>query len=348
MNKELFYVEVKLPHKKLAYVFSRSLTGMLDYAGAAEAHEIPQADEHGVYAGFQKVEASNYFSCSWYTFLPKDLQAEISVLIPDDVNDLDTNHYSFLLHVGALLMAVEQGDPLLVAELLHRRPYVFSAFTPIVLHIVKPVAAEALFAWTYGRMNGNESFANTYQGNSPISTGEEDVGVILFHAAKSALKPNPAAETPKAMFIRYFKERFEEKIPTTLTIGLVGANNHKWVDGFKDLDNAVTDALGAGFMVDASAVGGRKQQFLESLAITMQAETYNPHDHNAIVVNIDDISAKLKGVGGKSKAGYIRAIGAAILRKALPGQLSYSARLWRVGATPDWFENAIVLKVKIY
>lgn len=347
MEQTKFFVEIKLPQKKLNYAFTRSLTGMLDYAGPVDMGDTPEADENENCKGYQRVEASNYFSNSWCTFLSRDLQAEISILIPADIQNIDTNHYSFLLHIGAVLLAVEQKDPLLVAELLNRRPYVFSAFTPLVLHIVKPVAAEALFAWVYGRLNGSESFANAYRNSTPISTGEEDAGVILFHAAKDALKPNPAAETPDEMFIRYFRKRKECGEQMEFTIGLVGNNMHKWVDGIESLEKTVKEALGTGFMLDASAVANRKQQFMESLAVSMQAETYNPHDHNAIVVNIDDIPSKLKGAGGKSKAGYIRATGAAILRKALPGQLSYKAVLWRVGGNPNWIENAVVLKVKV-
>lgn len=30
----------------------------------------------------------------------------------------------------------------------------FAEFIPIMLHILKPVAAEALFAWVYGSFNG--------------------------------------------------------------------------------------------------------------------------------------------------------------------------------------------------
>ena len=78
----------------------------------------------------------------------------------------------------------------------------------------------------------------------------------------------------------------------------------------------------------------------------MQAEPYNPHDHNAISVGIDDLEAVLKGVPSKSKAGYLRATGAAILRKARPNLYCYDSSLWRIGGNPDYFENAIVVRIR--
>lgn len=342
MNTEKMLVEIKTPEKTLFHVFTRSITGVLDYTGAAEPRDIPADD-----GSYQRIESSNYFSKTWYTYLPKNLQAEISVLLPADIQNLDTNHYSFLGHIGAVLLAISENDPLLVAELIHRRPYVFANFTPIMLHILKPIAAQALFAWVYGRLNESDGFFKAYHQDLAITTGEQDVGALLFGAAREELKPNPSAEKPEDMFIRYFKNRKEQGIATELTIGTVGAGNHKWVDGFEALDKTIEKAVGNSFLTDPTAVAKQKQQFMESLAVTMQAEPYNPHDHNAIAISIEDMDAKLKGIGGKSKVGYIRATGAAILRKANPNQFGYNARLWRIGGNPSWFENAIVLKVKI-
>ena len=85
-----------------------------------------------------------------------------------------------------------------------------------------------------------------------------------------------------------------------------------------------------------------------SLTTKVQAEPYNPHDHNAICVSIDDLDAVVrKGVHSKSKAGYLRATAAAILRKARPNLFAYGSCLWRLGANPDYFENAIVLRIKL-
>lgn len=336
MAKDIFYVKVETAKAATVYAFTRSETGIMDYAGTA----TPSADE---LSQMQCVEGSAYFTPSWYTYLPKELQAEITVFIPAAIKDLDANQYSFLLHVGALLLAVQERDSLLTAELLHRRSMVFASFTPILLHILKPVAAEALFAWVYGNFSGNGNFKNIYAVDAPISTGETDTAAILFAAARDALEPVPHKESPEEMFIRYFGEgtrRFD------FTIGIVGTANHPWVDGVEKFGVISDAAVSFHFGDDPAAAGKKHQEIFASLKTKVQAEPYNPHDHNAISVGIDNLEAVLKGVPSKSKAGYLRATGAAILRKARPNLYCYDSSLWRIGGNPDYFENAIVVRIR--
>ena len=333
MANEMFYVKIETSRNITVYGFSRSATGILDYVDGASAKDEDLSQ-------MQCVDGSAYFTPSWYMFLPKDLQATINVYLPSDVKNLDVGQYSFLLHVGALLLAVDERDGLLVAELLRRRVTVFSTFLPLVLHLIKPVAAEALFAYVYGGFRGDSNFAQIYKANVPIATGETDVSAILLEAAKDALKPNPEKESPEEMFIRYFRE----KESFDFTIGLVGATNHPWIAGIEKYESVVKAATAFRFFDDA-AVGAKSQEFFESLSTKVQAEPYNPHDHNAISVSIDDLGAKLKGLVSKSKAGYLRATGAAILRKARPNMFAYDSKLWRLGADPSFFENSIVVRI---
>ncbi|OWV19905.1 hypothetical protein B7990_01670 [Fibrobacter sp. UWB4] len=333
MANEMFYVKIETSRDITVYGFSRSATGILDFVDGASAKDEELSQ-------MQCVDGSAYFTPSWYMFLPKDLQATINVYLPSDVKNLDVGQYSFLLHVGALLLAVDERDGLLVAELLRRRVTVFSSFLPLVLHLIKPVAAEALFAYVYGGFRGDSNFSQIYKANVPIATGETDVSAILLEAAKDALKPNPEKESPEEMFIRYFREKefFD------FTIGLVGATNHPWIAGIEKYESVVKAATAFRFFDDA-AVGAKSQEFFESLSTKVQAEPYNPHDHNAISVSIDDLGAKLKGLVSKSKAGYLRATGAAILRKARPNMFAYDSKLWRLGADPSFFENSIVVRI---
>lgn len=333
MANEMFYVKIETSRNITVYGFSRSATGILDYVDGASAKDEDLSQ-------MQCVDGSAYFTPSWYTYLPKELQATINVYLPSDVKNLDVGQYSFLLHIGALLLAVDERDGLLVAELLRRRVTVFSSFLPLVLHLIKPVAAEALFAYVYGGFRGDSNFSQIYKANVPIATGETDVSAILLEAAKDALKPNPEKESPEEMFIRYFRE----KESFDFTIGLVGATNHPWIAGIEKYESVVKAATAFRFFDDA-AVGSKSQEFFESLATKVQAEPYNPHDHNAISVSIDDLGAKLKGLVSKSKAGYLRATGAAILRKARPNMFAYDSKLWRLGADPSFFENSIVVRI---
>jgi hypothetical protein len=262
--------------------------------------------------------------------------------MPSDIKNLDASQYSFLLHVGALLLAVQERDGLLVTELLRRRPTVFANFLPLVLHLVKPVAAEALFANVYGGFRGDSGFEQVYKANAPIATGETDVSAILFAAARDVLKPDPSKESPEEMFIRYFRETDS----FDFTIGIVGATNHPWVSSIEKFESAAKAAAAFHFFDDSTKVAAKSLAIYDSLSAKVQAEPYNPHDHNAISVSIDDLGAKLKGMRAKSKAGYLRATAAAILRKARPNLFAYDSKLWRLGANPDYFENAIVLRIK--
>ena len=335
MANEMFYVKVETPQNATVYAFSRSVTGILDYAGTAPAAEYE-------FSHMQCVDGSAYFTPSWYTYLPSELRATVSVYMPSDIKNLDASQYSFLLHVGALLLAVQERDGLLVAELLRRRPTVFANFLPLVLHLIKPVAAEALFAYVYGGFRGDSGFEQVYKANAPIATGETDVAAILFAAAHDALQPNPEKESPEEMFIRYFKDCES----ADFTIGIVGATNHPWVAGIEKFESAAKAAAAFHFFDDSTKVAAKSLAIYDSLSAKVQAEPYNPHDHNAISVSIDDLGAVLKGMQTKSKAGYLRATAAAILRKARPNLFAYDSKLWRLGASPDYFENAIVLRIK--
>ena len=93
MANETFYVSVKTPRAAIVYAFTRSVTGILDYAGEA----TPTVDE---LSQMQCVEGSAYFTPSWYTYLPNELQASVDVYLPSNVENLDVGQYSFLLHVG--------------------------------------------------------------------------------------------------------------------------------------------------------------------------------------------------------------------------------------------------------
>lgn len=331
-NMDEFFVELVAKSSTSVFKFSLSKTGVLDFSG-----EVDGVD----FAGYQQMECSTYFSPSWYTFLPKNLQAEIRLRFKDGMAKLNASQYSFLMHVGALLLAVKERDSLLVAELLHRRPMVFSPFLPMVLYIVKPIAAEALFAWTYGRFGFSSELQRFYDNDSMVSDGEMDTGIILYSAAREGLKPNPLKESINEMFIRYFQEHPN----VDFTMGIVGAPCHFWTNGFHRLDSAINHHVAKDFVEGFEALRNARQKFFEGLSVSMQAEPYNPHDANAISVSIEDIEAKISGSGGKTKAGYIRATGAAILRKARPELFAYESSLWRVGNSQD-SKLGVVLRVR--
>jgi len=333
MAQDIFYIKLASSNKEVLHQFTRSHTGILDYAGIAESADLSQ---------MQSIEGSRYFTPSWYTYLSKELLAEITVYLPGEIQKIDAYQYSFLMHIGAILLAVQEHDPLLVAELLNRRSTVFANFLPILLLIIKPIAAEALFAWVYGSFRGEGNFPQIYQKNEDISIGETDTTAILFAAARDALNPTPGSESAKDMFIRYFKQNKS----FDFTIGLVGASMHPWAKSLERLRSMSEVSSGLKFAENPFMVGQKIQELYSSLKSKAQAEPYNPHDRNAISVSIESLESIFKGIPGKSKAGYIRATGAEILRKARPNLFSYKATLWRLGANPDYFENAIIMRLE--
>ncbi len=295
------------------YAFSQSATGTLDFAGKVENPDISE---------YQEMESSQYFSPTWYEYLPLELQADIRVLYKETVCMENANLYAYLTHIGAILLAVEANDGYLVAELLHRRAKVFSQFLPLTLYIVRPVAPLALFAWLHGTFNSSAGFENMYHSGIKYPK-EDDPAQILLAAAYKALSPNPGKESSEEMFVRYFKTAAHGNF----TIGCVGTNHHDWSPEEDLIENSLSKAIGKDILQGTSLVREKKAQFYSDLGVSVQAEPYNPYDSNAIGISIENVRGKLLGNGGKSKAGYIRATGAEILRKAFPKKYAYAAKI---------------------
>lgn len=330
---ENIFIRIQDKESSRYYAFTQSVTGTLDFIGKTEKPDI---------SDYQEIDGSTYFSPTWYTYLPKALQAEIHILFRDSANLTDANLFAYLTHIGAVLLAVEQKDGLLVAELLHRRTQVFFQFLPLTLYIIKSIAPLALFAWLYGRFSHSSGFQKMFE--QGILSPTADTAEILFASAREELSPEHGKETVDEMFIRYLKQIGHGEF----TIGTVGSDFHVWNSKKAELESFLKEAIGKDFLRGESLVRERKEVFYSELKVSVQAEPYNPYDPNAISVAIEDISGKLFGNGGKSKAGYIRATGAAILRRAFPGKFAYQASLARLGTNLSEGNNnkdGIVLRI---
>ncbi len=313
--------------------FSVSRTGQLDFGGKITS---PKATE---LAKMQKIEPSGYFSPSWYTYLPETMQAKITLFIKNSMKLEDSDLFSYIMHIGALLLAVETGDTLLAAELFDRRSYVFMKFYPLTAYILEDIAPEMLFAWQFGRFtDGSEPFAKgryaTYE--------EKSTSAQLFKLAEKKLSSGKAKESLDEMFVRYFEK--QKKID--LTIGIVGANYRNWDSGIDYLDNILAKHIGEDLLNGTTKVRDTKQRIYDNLKASVQAEPYNNYDMNAIAVLLEDIESVAAGNPCMKKAGYIRATGAAILRKAFPSTMSFSAALARIGNLQDG-KQGVVVRIKI-
>ena len=293
------------------FEFSKSKTGMLDYVGKWENKNMPNVD------GWQKLTSSTYYTPSVYFYVIRNLSfCPLVYIAPDvDVSDIDT--FGYLVHIGAILQAVEEKNSALAGELYYRRREVFEKYSQLTQFILEPLCVEILFSLCYGRM------ANVDADDIPL----------IFESAKEKLDYDPSREDLDQAFIRYFK-----KNNVKVTLELVGTNFYKWQQRlspyflYKLYDNADVKDIFA----STEEIREGKFKFYEGLEVSVQAEPYNPHDKNSILCCIEDPEAKILGHLGLEKVGHIRALAAKIIREAKPKKLSYSSKLC-------YFNNKVIV-----
>ena len=291
------------------FKFSMSRTGQLDFVGKVE-----EADTEGAV----ELYSSTYFSPCWYTFLRGDLNCTPRVFVAEGVDVSDSDTFSYLIHIGALLNAVEERDSLLAGELYLRRKIVFDKFAPVTQYILQDFSVEILFSLCYGRLN----------------TCSVDEIPLIYQKAKERLKLDAARETLDQALIRYFGEN-----SLSLTLPLVGTNFYSW-EAEPEILGKLTDNLLCVNLVERSRqIRQARQEFYESIVATVQAEPYNRHDENAILVCIETIAAKLCGNPGMERAGYLRSLAAEIIREAKPKKMNYEGTLMELS------RNGIVVQV---
>lgn len=284
------------------FEFSKSKTGQLDYVGKWE-NKVCQNVQ-----GWQELASSTYFSPSYYVFIQSALNFNPKVYVAPGIDVSDKDVLSFLVHAGALIAAVDAKDSLLAGELYLRRRDVFEKFAQLSSYIMEPLSVEILFTLVYGRMEETEA---------------ESIPLI-FEPAKKRLGFDPATETLRQAFMRYFK-----KNEATITLPLVGTKFYRWGDDFEpEVLERLTDNLSCDDLLGhAEKIRKAKQGLYENLETVVQAEPYNEYDKNSILCCIESVYAKICGNAGLEKAGHIRALAAAIIREAKPEKLCYGGKV---------------------
>lgn len=296
------------------FEFSKSRTGQLDYCGKVENSSRLNVEN------YQKFAASAYFTPSYYVFLQDELNCTPRVYVSPETDVSDKDTFDFLLHVSALLCAVETKDYLLAGELYLRRKKSFDKFARLTQFIIEPVSAEILFSLLFGRLYNIE---------------ENEIPLVLT-AAKKKLSYICESETLEQAFVRYFKEN-----KVCLTLPVVGMNYHSW-SPYSDFLDGLAENLKAEDLLDqAEKIRKAKHDFYTSLEIAVQAEPYNSADENAIAVMTECIDAKIAGNPGLEKAGYVRASAAKIIRSAKPEEMSFKAELLRIDS------RNVVVKIEL-
>ncbi len=296
------------------FEFSKSFTGQLDYCGKIENHEKLDLKN------YQKLVSSSYFSPAYYEFLADELNCTPRLYVSSGTDISNKDSFDFLLHIGALLCAVEAGDSLLAGELYLRRKNSFEKFARLTQFIISPLSAEILFSLLFGR------FSDITENDIPL----------VFAAAKKKLSYHSEEETLEQAFIRYFKEN-----KVSLSLAVVGMRHHSWSPYSDYFDCIASNLRTDDFLLETDTLRLIKHDFYSSLEIAVQAEPYNPADENAVAVMAEDIDAKIAGNKGLVKAGYIRASGAKIIRAAKSEKLSYNTELLRID------RQEVVLKVEV-
>ena len=296
------------------FEFTKSKTGQLDYVGKWEKNNKPNVD------GAQKLASSTYYTPSFYTFIDSALNCNPAVYVAPDVDVSDKDVFDYLIHIGALLAAVEEKNSFLAGELYLRRRTVFEKFAQLTQYILEPYCVEILFSLCYGRM------ANI----------DPDTVPLLFDSVKEKLDFDSSRETLDQAYMRWFK-----KNNVTLTLPLVGTCFYNWDAEPYALDKLCDNLSCDDLLGMAEKIRIAKHNFYESLETVVQAEPYNSHDKNSILVCIESPEAKISGNPGLEKAGHIRALAAKIIRESKPKMMAYPSKLAYVGG------EEIVVSVKL-
>ncbi len=287
------------------FEFSKSRTGQIDFVGkVVEALREDELRE----GGYQKIASSAYFTPSYYIYLQDGENSNPLVYVAGDVDVSDSDTFDFLVHIGPLLAAVDSKDSLLAGELYLRRRAVFEKFPQLTSFIMEELCAEILFSLCYGEMQ------NILPDTIPL----------LFNSAKKKLEFDSSRESLDQAFMRYFKDN-----AVTLTLPLVGTCYYDWEDEMCPyvLDKLCDNLSAENLLGDAKKIRRAKHDFYKSLECAVQAEPYNLHDRNAIIVCIENPGAKISGNPGLEKAGHIRALAAKIIRESKPKKMSYDGKL---------------------
>ena len=285
------------------FEFSKSKTGQLDYLGEIQLKEMPSTSEYNKYS------SSPYFTPSWYIFLSKNINYNPVIYVSKDTDISDPDTFSYLTHIGALLLAIKAKDSLLAGELYLRRQCVFDKFALLTQYIMQDSSIKILFSLCFGKM---------------IEVLPSKIPLIYDSAIKK-MQLDVSKETLEQGFIRYLKQN-----ELCISLPLVGTQFYNW-DSSPDVLDRLTDNLFCENLLErATKIRTLKQEFYENLETSVQAEPYNHVDKNSILACIESIESKISGNPGLEKAGHIRALASKIIRLAKPTKLNYNGKLIRL------------------
>lgn len=309
--------------KDSVWGFYQSPSGQLEFAGEFTLGENQKFEDLWQSKDLEKasiLDTSPGSTLGECFFRTESLSSNTYVYLKDGFEISDSDTFAFLTHVGSLLVAVKYKNTYVLSNILEKNIDTFSKFSKLTLFIIKEIAPETLFTVLYSGFENHSMFYKFYKSNFLLSEAGKDVANLLYYAAKEDLSPVPEKESPEEMFIRYFKNTPGK----TITLPVIGMNFYSWKDQVSDF-RELTETTN--LITNFVQVNEIKEKILSSLRVSVQAEPYNPHDHNALGVYIDSINEAKFGKHYLVRAGYLRSKASAILRQAFPSKFNFKGKI---------------------
>ncbi len=254
------------------------------------------------------IEANNSFPLYEYTYLPENLISTAFVEVFNCSIRPKTKIFAWFSHIAPLLLAIENGDSLLAAEIFNKNTHIFMQYPTTTIKLLEPIAVEVLFSWVWGRFDDDskKDLQTIYEGKCSKPFSEWGVAEAFFTSARRRLNILSGSESLDNCMARYLKEH----PGTKLTLGIVGSTHYRWVEKSLHAKEALSN-----------------RTFSKTKSI-VQADLTNNYDKNAIALYLHEDE---KQESKKEISGYIRKTGAELLRKAFPTKLEFSSKLARLG-----------------
>ncbi len=260
------------------------------------------------------IESNFTYPCKEYAYLPPQFFAKSFVEVRNFTSSPDKEVIKWFSNIAPLLLAIENNDSLLAAEIFNKNSNIFMLFPSLTLKLLEPIAVEGLFSWVWGRFD-TQSLADAeiiFNGKCTKPLHCWGVSEAFFTAARRRLNGNNTAnETIEECITRYFTSH----PGTAITLGVVGGNYYRWAEKtlYKLQENKIS-----------------KDLFLTAQSF-IKAETDNPFDENALAVYLEN-----------SVSGYIRKSGARLLKKAFPKKTQFKSHIARLGSLQTGTAGVVV------
>ncbi len=296
--------------------FIQTMEGTLVFAGKTLIEKKHKVQNHiTIDAKDRKpqfiIEADLSFPQREYAYLPSQYISSAIIEARHCKNKPEQKTFTWLSNIAPLLLAIENKDSLLAAELFNKKSFIFMQYPKTTIKLLEDISVEGLFSWIWGRFDEKamQDLHSIFEGKCTKNFEHWGVAETFFTSARRRLdiSQNRFESIDECM------TRFLKTHPgTKLTLGIVGSNHYRSIE--KKLHE----------------IQDKKKNPVDIFSSTrtfIEAETNNAFDKNAVALYIEP----LQDSDINTVSGYVRKSGAELLRKAYPNKLRFSSRLARLG-----------------